>query len=94
MSSCLVEPVICAQFWRNRNGDALRVELLAIEGTNCIDIRVWRADRDGVMRPVREKGITCTVSKLPELARALLSAQRKAEELGLLPPPPAESRAR
>jgi Transcriptional Coactivator p15 (PC4) len=92
MSSCLVEPVLCAQFWRNRSGEALRVELRAIDGVNIVDVRIWRPDRDGKMQPVAGKGVSCTVNKLPELVRAIVAAQRRAEQIGLLPSPSAASR--
>jgi hypothetical protein len=42
------------------------------------------------MRPVAGKGFTCSVKHIPRLAGVLTAAARKAEELGLLPPPSTE----
>ena len=84
MSEALAQPVVCAQFWRNRSGEALRIELRSIDEVDIVEISGWRPDRNGVMQPVAGKGVACVVSRLPELVRALVRAQRKAEELGLL----------
>jgi Transcriptional Coactivator p15 (PC4) len=80
MSSCLAEPVICGSFWKNRGGEVLRVELRSFEGQTVIDIRIWRHNRDGKMLP-RKSGVCCSVRKLPDLIGALMTAQRKLEEL-------------
>jgi hypothetical protein len=90
IESTLAEPVIVAQWWKNRAGETVRVQLSAFESQNLIDIRTWRADRDGITRPVPGKGIACTLKHATRLASALMPAARKAEELGLLPPPSAE----
>jgi hypothetical protein len=80
----LREPVVVSQFWKNRAGDALRIELRPIGEANVVDVRVWRAGSDGIMRPLPDKGVAVIVTKLPELVCGLVAAERRARELGLL----------
>jgi Transcriptional Coactivator p15 (PC4) len=83
MRSSLSEPVIIAQWWRNRAGEALRVQLTNYAGRDCVDIRCWYVAADGV-RKSSSQGITCGVKHLPKFASLFALATRKAEELGLL----------
>ena len=77
----LSEPIIIAQWWRNRRGEAVRVQLSTWEGHNLIDIRIWRSS-DGKLVP--GKGFAADVRRLPRLAAALAKAEAKATELGLI----------
>ena len=77
----LVEPIIIAQWWRNRRGEAVRVQLSTFEGHNLIDIRAWHS-ADGKLVP--GKGFAASVKHLPRLAAALVKAVTKATELGLI----------
>jgi hypothetical protein len=46
-------------------------------------VRIWKTGSDGIDRPT-VAGIALAVRKLPELTRALLKAEDKARELGLI----------
>lgn len=80
----LAEPVEIAKFWRNRKGEAVVVQLREYEGHVLVDTRVHFTAVDGTTKPT-SKGISITVLRLPELAAALMKAERTARELGLLP---------
>jgi hypothetical protein len=84
MTEVLAEPVLCASFWRNRSGEAIRVQLREFEGRAVVDVRVWVVDRSGVLRP-STSGVCTDVKNLDKLIRSLVSAQRRAQQLGLLP---------
>jgi hypothetical protein len=86
----LPEPVVVAQFWRNRGGEAIRVQLKEFEGRVLVDARVWYTANDGTLQPTA-KGLSCVVLRLPDLAAAINKAVAKAEELGLLEPEEARS---
>jgi hypothetical protein len=78
----LAEPIIIGQWWRNRSGEAITIQLSTYQGRNIFDIRVWRGT-DGRLRPTT-KGLTTEVKHLPRLASALAKAAAKARELGLI----------
>jgi hypothetical protein len=46
-------------------------------------VRVWQTGSDGIDRPTVQ-GIALAVRKLPALAAALVKAEAKAKEIGLL----------
>ena len=77
----LTEPIVIAQWWRNRRGEAVRVQLSTFEGHNLIDIRAWHS-ADGKLVP--GKGFAADVRHLTGLAAALTKAVAKATELGLI----------
>lgn len=80
----IAEPVEVAKFWKNRRrNESVHVTLSQYEGRSLINIRVYSTGADGIDRPTT-KGIAMAVDKLPTLAKALLKAEAKAEELGLL----------
>jgi hypothetical protein len=80
----LTEPIGIAKFWKSRNHtEHVRVELSEYEGHPLINVRVWKTGSDGVDRPT-VKGIAMAIRKLPELAKALATAEAKARELGLI----------
>lgn len=80
----LTEPVEIAKFWKNRaRVESLHVSLSEYEGHALINVRIYATGTDGVDRPTT-KGVAMSIRKLPELARALVLAETRARELGLL----------
>jgi transcriptional coactivator p15 (PC4) len=77
----LAEPVVVAEWWRDRSGHAVRVSLSTFNGHNLVDVRTWWT-KDGKLKPGR--GFAANVRHLPKLATALAKATRKAVELGLI----------
>jgi hypothetical protein len=78
----LPEPIVCDEFWRNRRGESVRVQLREYEGQLLVDLRVHYL-RDGKLVPT-QKGLSIVARKLPELALAVAKALKRARELGLL----------
>jgi hypothetical protein len=80
----LDEPVVISKFWKNRRrNESVRVSLSDYEGLSLINVRIYCTGTDGIDRPT-PKGVAMGIRKLPELARALVKAEAKARELGLL----------
>jgi hypothetical protein len=80
----LPEPIEIAKFWKSRNHtEHVRVELSEYEGHPLINVRIWQTGSDGIDRPT-VKGIAMAVRKLPALASALVKAEARARELGLI----------
>ncbi len=80
----LAESISIAKIWKSRNHtEHVRVDLSEHMGHPLINVRIWQTGSDGIDRPT-VKGIAMVVRKLPELARALIKAEAKAQELGLL----------
>jgi hypothetical protein len=80
----LPKPVEIAKFWKNRRrNESVHVSLSEYEGHCLINVRVYCTGADGIDRPT-PKGVAMGIRKLPELARALVKAETKAKELGLL----------
>jgi hypothetical protein len=80
----LEEPVTVAKFWKNRRrNESVRISLSEYEGHPLINVRVFCTGTDGIDRPT-QKGVAMAIGKLPELARALVKAEARARELGLL----------
>jgi hypothetical protein len=79
----LPEPVVVAQFWKNRRGEAVVVQLREYNGRVLFDARQHYTDRDGILCPTT-KGLSLAVLRLPELAAAVTKALAKARELGLI----------
>jgi Transcriptional Coactivator p15 (PC4) len=78
----LSEPVVVAEWWRDRSGRSIRVRLSSYEGYNLIDIRTFYSDADGKLKP--GKGFCASFKHLPRLAAELDKALAKARELGLV----------
>jgi hypothetical protein len=78
----LPEPVMVDRFWRDRAGRAIFTRLTTYEGHNLVDIRTFFTGADGTMQPA--KGLSCSVTRLPDLLKALQKAHAKAIELGLI----------
>jgi transcriptional coactivator p15 (PC4) len=82
--STLPEPVVISKFWKNRRrNESVRVSLSEYEGHSIIDVRVFATGTDGIDRPT-PRGVAMGVRRLPELSRALVRAEAKARELGLI----------
>jgi Transcriptional Coactivator p15 (PC4) len=79
----LAEPVSIAEFWANRSGQSLRVQIGPYGGRAVIDIRKYTSGADGRLHPTKI-GVCLVVRRLPELAAAINKALTKARELGLL----------
>jgi hypothetical protein len=77
----LAEPIIIAQWWKNRGGESVRVTLSTYADRTIIDLRTWYTAA-GKLQP--GKGFAADVRHLPQLAKALASAVSKARELGLI----------
>lgn len=75
-------PITVAEFWANRRGESVRVQLCHIEGVRCIDLRRYQTIA-GKLQPTH-KGITLAIHKLPTLAAAIAKAERKARALGFI----------
>jgi hypothetical protein len=82
--SVLVEPILIAEWKKNRGADVVRVILKNFNGYDLVDLRTWFNDQHGGCRP--GKGFCCQIRQLPLLVRALNAALHKSRELGLLPP--------
>jgi hypothetical protein len=78
----LREPVIVAEWWKNRSGVAIRIRLSTYEGHNLVDVRSWFTGDDGKLKP--GKGFAASIKHLPRLAAEITKALRKAAELGLV----------
>jgi hypothetical protein len=79
----LPEPVIVSEFWANRHGVAIRVQLREFEGHSLIDIRKHFTNGEGKLQAT-PKGIALAIARLPKLAAAVNQALAKARELGLI----------
>jgi Transcriptional Coactivator p15 (PC4) len=77
----LPEPIVCSEFWRNRGGESVRIQLREYEGQVLVDLRV-HVMREGKLVPTH-KGLALTIRKLPELTVAVGKALKRARELGL-----------
>jgi len=78
----LSEPIIIAQWWKNRGGESVRVTLSTYADRTIIDLRTWYTAA-GKLQP--GKGFAADVRHLPRLAATLAKAEAKATELGLIP---------
>lgn len=83
--SALAEPIPIAKFFKSPRDRSkhVRVELSEYQGHPLINVRVWQTGSDGIDRPTVQ-GIALAIRKVPELARALVKAEAKAREIGLL----------
>ena len=84
-SPVISEPIIIAEFWANRRGKSIRVQLREFEGVALIDIRKHFTAADGKLKPTK-KGLSVAIRRLPDLATAIAKAEHKARELGLIKP--------
>jgi hypothetical protein len=76
----LDDAIIVSEFWANRRGEAVRVQIRTYEGRRVIDLRKFFTDKTGQLRPTR-KGLTLALTKLPELTRAINKASAAVSDL-------------
>jgi hypothetical protein len=81
----LPKPVEIAKFFKSARDRTrhIRVELSEYKGHPLVNVRVWQTGSDGIDRPTVQ-GIALAARKLPALAAALVKAEAKAKELGLI----------
>jgi hypothetical protein len=79
----LAEPVIVSEFWANRRGESIRVQLSEFKGRALIDVRKYFTAKDGTLKPTK-KGFAIAVARLPDLASGIGKALSKARDLGLI----------
>jgi hypothetical protein len=79
----LREPIVVGEFWCNRRGEAVRVQLREFEGHALIDVRRHYTAADGKLAPTK-KGLAIAIRHLPALAAAVAKAEQKAREIGLI----------
>ena len=79
----LNEPVVISTFWRNRSGEAVRIQLKEYEGIALVDIRVFVTDHEGKLAPT-QKGLSSSVRVLPDLVKGMMKALSRAREIGLI----------
>ena len=77
----LPEPVIVSDFWANRRGEFVRVQLREFEGQPLVDVRKHFTNGEGKLQATK-KGLALAIP--PELAAAINQALAKARELGLV----------
>jgi hypothetical protein len=77
----LAEPLVIAEWWKNRRGESIRLVLNRFEGRDIFDLRTWYT-ADGKLKP--GKGFAAEVRHLPRLAAAFAKAEAKARELSLI----------
>ena len=63
--------------------EEIRVSLSEFNGHDLANLRVWFQTDDGDMRPGKA-GIAFRLAKLPEVIKALQSAEAEARRLGLV----------
>ena len=73
---------MCDEFWRNRSGESVRIQLCEFKGRLLVDLRV-HVMRDGKLVPT-QKGLSLSITRLPELALAVARALKEARRRGLL----------
>ena len=79
--AAISEPVVVAEWKKNRGGESVKVQIKPFESAVLIDVRTWYGE-DGYRKP--GKGFAATIKHLPALAKALASACASARELGLI----------
>jgi hypothetical protein len=79
----LAKPITIAQWFKNRGGDIVRLELSTYKDGNILSLRTWHTDKtDGITRP--GKGFACGIKHLPRLVKEFTKATQRARELGLI----------
>ena len=79
----LAKPIVCAEFWANRRGESIRIQLREYEGAVLLDTRRYYTDRQGKLAPT-DKGVSVPIKRLPDLARGINKALLTARQLGLI----------
>ena len=63
-SPALAEPIVVGEFWANRRGESVRVQLREFEGHTLIDVRRHFTNGDGKLQAT-QKGIALAIARLP-----------------------------
>jgi hypothetical protein len=71
----LPTPEKVAEFWRNRGGESVRIEIREYEGCVVVDTRIYFPDAKGILKPSK-KGVC--------LNQGMNKALVRARELGLI----------
>lgn len=79
----LTEPIVVAEFWANRRGEGVRVQLREFEGVALVDIRKHYTNAEGKLSPTK-KGLAIRLRRLPEVGDLLEKTLAKARELDLI----------
>jgi Transcriptional Coactivator p15 (PC4) len=80
----LAEPLVIFQLWKGRQrNECIRLTISRYNGKPIGDLRVFFTTKTGHMQ-ASKKGIAFAIAKLPELRKALQSAEAKAIELNLI----------
>ena len=77
------EPIIVSDFWANRGGESVRVQLREFEGRPLVDVRKHFTNGQGKLQATK-KGLALAITRLPELAAAINQALAQARTLGLI----------
>jgi hypothetical protein len=77
------EPEKIDSFWANRAHDAIVVTFSTFKNHNLVDVRKHGTNGAGQLVPT-PKGVALKIARLPDLAKAIDKALRRARELGLL----------
>jgi Transcriptional Coactivator p15 (PC4) len=77
------DDVLITEFWANRRGESIRIQIRSCEGRRVIDLRRFYTDKEGILRPTRN-GLTLAIGRLPELAKGISKASATAIYLGLI----------
>jgi hypothetical protein len=80
-NQALTEPIVIAEWWKNRSKESIRVCLNKYEGHALIDVRTWY-QAEGKLKPGKE--FRASIKHLPRLAAEITKAVAKARELGLV----------
>jgi hypothetical protein len=83
--NALAEPIEIAKFFKSARDRSkhVRIDLSEFKGHALVNVRVWETGTDGIDRPSKA-GLALAIRKLPELTRALVKAEDRAREMGLL----------
>jgi len=80
-NQALTEPIVIAEWWKNRRKESIRVCLSEYEGHSLIDVRTWY-QAEGKLKP--GKGFCASIKHLPRLAAEITKALAKARDVGLV----------
>jgi hypothetical protein len=83
IDDALDNSIVVHEFWANRRGEAVRVQIRKYEGRHLIDLRKFFTGRDGKLHPT-SKGLAVSIKKLPDLASGISKALSAAHDLGLI----------
>ena len=74
--AALPEPIVAAEFWANRRGESVRVQLREFEGAALVDVRKHYTGADGKLQPTK-KGLSLAIRGLPRVSRSHQQSTRE-----------------